>query len=738
MAAQGQEANSGFELNDILFVLLKHKWKIIALALIGLAGAVAVYLFDPPLYQSEAKLLVKYVLERNGIDAVERTSDAGRGGDTSVIGSELEILTSWDLALETAEAVGVERLLAGTPGTPNATAAAMQILSGLKVGGVKGTDVIAVSFRHSDPELARTVLENIVRRYKERHINLHRSGEAYDFVTVQRDAAKNALISADSTLKDEKKKAEIVSLPESVAALSTALARSQLELYDAETERAEQNARLEALEKATGSGLGTSNTATEPEPVRDERPQVPAADVEEYQLLAARLAKLRQVELDLSSRYLPEASTVKANQQQITSVQSQLRAMEKRHPDLAVTVPVTGAARGGLLDIVSERAKLAAIDAKVKMLSERLDQIRARAAEFVEIEPKIAELLRNKEVNETNYKLLAERLEKSRVDETLDPERIPNIGYVQKPSPALRAAGDHKKAVVALAGGGIGSGIALAFLLELVLNRTVKRPIELETRLGVPLLLSIPFIPIKGHPSRPLLPSHGPSTELVGKNQPRSGGITSPWEMDHFIRPFAEAVRDRLVLYFELSRLTRKPKLVAVTGLSEGAGVSTLAGGLAAALSETGDGKVLLVDMNVERTAVQPFFHGQAACSLIDALQPAHEMAATADNLYLATVADSNAGPMQLVPKRFYDLIPHLKASDFDYIIFDMPPVSESSATLAIAGFMDKVLFVVEAEENNTETLKRSLNELTAARANVSGIFNKRRSYAPKWMKSEL
>src|SRR5690606_15355607 len=182
-----------------------------------------------------------------------------------------------------------------------------------------------------------------------------------------------------------------------------------------------------------------------------------------------------------------------------------------------------------------------------------------------------------------------------------------------------------------------------------------------------------------------------------------------------------------------------KPKLVAVTGLSEGAGVSTLAGGLASALSETGDGKVLLVDMNVERaTSIQPFLNGEVSCSLIDALQPATEMSAAADNLYLATVADSAAGPMQLVPKRFYDLIPHLKASQFDYIIFDMPPVSESSATLAIAGFMDKVLFVVEAEENNAETLKRSIGELTAARANVAGIFNKGRSYAPKWMKTDL
>ena len=66
----------------------------------------------------------------------------------------------------------------------------------------------------------------------------------------------------------------------------------------------------------------------------------------------------------------------------------------------------------------------------------------------------------------------------------------------------------------------------------------------------------------------------------------RKRALALDWEPDHFIRPYSEAIRDRLVLYFEINRMNHKPKLVAVTGCSEGAGASTLAGGLAAALSE--------------------------------------------------------------------------------------------------------------------------------------------------------
>ena len=36
--------------------------------------------------------------------------------------------------------------------------------------------------------------------------------------------------------------------------------------------------------------------------------------------------------------------------------------------------------------------------------------------------------------------------------------------------------------------------LVFAFMLELVLDRTVKRPVELEKLLGSPILLSIPYL----------------------------------------------------------------------------------------------------------------------------------------------------------------------------------------------------------------------------------------------------
>src|SRR4026209_1264841 len=104
---------SGLHLSDILFALFKRKWTIILCALLGIISAAAFYFFYPPAYESQAKLLVRYVLERSAVDSIETTNASAQAAATSndrVIGAEMQILTSWDLAVQVADAIGAKRL----------------------------------------------------------------------------------------------------------------------------------------------------------------------------------------------------------------------------------------------------------------------------------------------------------------------------------------------------------------------------------------------------------------------------------------------------------------------------------------------------------------------------------------------------------------------------------------------------------------------------------------------------
>jgi polysaccharide biosynthesis transport protein len=726
--------------NNILYALFKHKKKILACAAVGLLAAGLVALLYPPTYESQAKLMVRYVVERSTVDALDTATSSSGLSRTSdyVIGSEIEILTSWDLAVQVADAVGPKRLLARQGGNPTKEAAAATVASGLEATAHKGSNIIFVAYKNRDPELTTLVLNELVNRYFNKHLEVHRSAGAFDFVTQQTDQVRARLNQTEDALKELKEKAGIVSLDNTIAALSSESARTEEQLQSAEADFAEQQARLRQMggvvvetAPSPAETKAPENVANDANKAKEAKAEIPTDAIEQYQSLISRLPQLRQARQELLTKYTFENQMVKANQAEISEIDRQRRDLEKKYPDLAGKTGVIGSSKGQL-DPASETARLAGLQARKDALAARLRDVQVRTQQLAQLSPQIADLERQKQLQETNYKYFEGTLEKARVDEALDPSKIPNISAVQRPSQPIIVTTARNKIVMGLAASGLGLGVLLALLKEVLLNRTIKQPGEIERSVGVIPLMSIPFrkqAP-NGVAQKPKRGSDALTVQSSGKN-------LAPWEPNHFIRPFCEAIRDRIGLYFELNQLTHKPKLVGVAGFGDKAGTSTLAAGLAAALSETNDGKVLLVDVNLGPDQVHPFFRGRPAYTLNAALTPNGEIHAAAENLYLASVGTPSAGPAQLGLKKFFDLMPNLKASDFDYIIFDMPPLTQTSPTWGMSAFMDKVLLVVEAEKDNQEVVKRGYHKLMAERDNVSVVLNKRQSYGSRWLELE-
>jgi Mrp family chromosome partitioning ATPase len=265
-------------------------------------------------------------------------------------------------------------------------------------------------------------------------------------------------------------------------------------------------------------------------------------------------------------------------------------------------------------------------------------------------------------------------------------------------------------------------------LFGLVLNGTVKRAQELETRMGLPLSLTIPYFTRIGASRLPLT-----SGKMKLPAGVKKAGL-APWEKGHAMLPYAEAVRDRLYTFFDANGIPDKPKLIGVTGFSEGAGVSTLAAGLAGALSATDGNKVLLVDMKEAGHATRAFSGGKPIDFQVpqDATKSTDVETVASDDLKLATKEHGPNGNSALGFSEFRRVMGELKTQGSDYLVFDMPPISEISPSAAIGGLMDHVLAVVESEGTQADAIKRGYRDLMGAHASVSFIFNKARAYGPK------
>src|SRR5215831_11038934 len=99
-APQNAAPPPGINLDDLLYVLYRHKWKIAIISLLAVAAAGAVYFTWPLPYRSETRLLIKYVVDSktpSQMGGAKVTSPDDRG-DT-ILNTELEVLGSFDLAL---------------------------------------------------------------------------------------------------------------------------------------------------------------------------------------------------------------------------------------------------------------------------------------------------------------------------------------------------------------------------------------------------------------------------------------------------------------------------------------------------------------------------------------------------------------------------------------------------------------------------------------------------------------
>jgi uncharacterized protein involved in exopolysaccharide biosynthesis/Mrp family chromosome partitioning ATPase len=732
--ARGQMP-SKITVGDVWYALFRHKWKILTLAALGVVAAAVLYLITPPPYVSEAKLLVRYVVESRSVEGPGPDGQVKTPPSTSenIINSESEIIQSLDLCRQVAEMIGPRKVLAKATGGSNVTEAAGMIYRGLSVDNPKKSNVIRVAMTHPDPEVAQLVLQHLIDLYFKRHVEIHRALGTMDaFLAEQTDQVRSRLVQTDAELRNLRTNAGVLSLEDTKKSYTEQIGSIRQMILAAEAELAEYRTFMK-----TTADPGATNTLATTNKLELTNQPASLDRLPEYKAVLARLESLHTEEMVFRKIYTDGNSTLQRVREQIVEAQATRKNIELENPGFASfvqslrssTSPDAPASAAGL-----DPGRARALEAKIRVLSAQLERARTEALALGEFETTLAQLQRKKELDEKNYRHFAAGLEQARFDEALGSGKLANISIVQTPSPpALDSTKRLKTSAMALVAGLLG-GIGLALLIEFALDHTVRRPAQLESTLGLPLFVTIPRVP-GGQPT--LMASKTNGVADTSENESETGVSIPGWSHGHPLRSHIIALRDRTLMHFETD--THKPKLIGVTGCRDGAGVTTVASALAAALSETGEGRVLLVNLNRSEHSTHPFLRGQSVCSLVDVMaEDKRETALIGHNLYLATGRENGNGGAEVFPTSMTRLLPKLKLSDYDYIVFDMPCVNRTSISSKLAGMMDLVFMVVESEKDSQDILKRACQLLAERNAKFSIVLNKFRSYAPTWLHQEL
>lgn len=727
-----QTPAGGFAFGDILFTLFRHKLLILAGVILGSVAALVVRFVKPPNYESTVQIYVPYVVEKsvfNPADPENPIRATGGGGEVQ-LNTEVDLLKSFDTALEAARRIGPAKILERYGGGSNELAAAGVVASGLYVNPPK-TMSLTVTFSHRDPDLVQSAMKTIEAVYMEKHLKLRQGGS--DVFTERSDEARKKLEGIERDLTALKTNAGVPDIRERLRAVTKEYAEIETRLLKSQTELASRRAELGAFTVQTNA-----QTAV-----------VPPEMIGSYSdvLSVIEDIKKRQRTLLLDDVTTNHPAYVKLENRMRIQLQQKVD-LEKQHPALTnyVSSPrgrSDAATNSVRFDLEAEWADINKLERTIKSDQAVLTALKEETFRLMELEPKLSELERRRDAINKEYEYLISSVDTMQKDDNGRGGPV-YMKEMQKPTPPKLDKKKMLKLVGAAFGGFVGLGLGIAFLIDLILDRSIRRPAQVVRDLRLPVILTIPDAN-RGEASFWPWPRRNKNLKVMRPDKhaaaEKNSNAVAPWSPDNYLQSHIEGLRERVITHFEVKHAEHNPKLVAVTACMEGAGVTTLASGLAATLSRTGSGSVLLVDMNNGEGVTHSFYKGKPGYGPAESID-ADDIDEKPDKKNLSLTKRSSGDPQQdrlngILPPGFNQLSPKLKATAYDYIVFDMTAITPASVTPRLSGHMDLVLFVIESEKTKDYSAKHACGLMREARANVVAILNKYHNPVPAWLAHE-
>lgn len=668
-------------------ILWKRRlWALVAFGLV-VGSTAAVTFTTPPVYRATTKLLLEQkdstlsALGNGG--AWGELSSLSRTG--SPIDTQVELVRSGPVVGKVIQVVNLRDTASGQPLSGDS------FLGSGKVATVKGTDLIQISFEHTDPSLAAQVADVWAKTYvdENRLANRMEASSAARFIAQQLDKTKAELSDAETKLRDYKAEHGAIDLSEEARASVNVMASVEAELRAAEAQSAEASARVTALRRQVGVSSGAAMAATA-------LSQDPSVLRLRQQILEAETNPV------LSDPSLtPDNPSVKAAQAQITTLRKALseaaKAVAGRNygsgEDISNFDPVRQTLTRSLIE---SEVNALAYDTRVASLRSRVGSYAGRLDSLPDKELALTRLVRNASVTAELYKMLLQKHEEVRIQEAMNIGNVRVVEEAMTPKSPIRPKRSQNMFIGLLVG--LMAAVGAALFLE-YLDDTLQTADDAEKVLNLPVLGIIPWLKAQD------------AAQLVTMTDARS--------------PASEAYR---TLRTNIKFLSADAPLRSMTITSAGPeeGKSTTVANLAVAFAQGGK-RVLLVDSDMRKPTVHQIFKLANDKGLSTVLAGEHRpenciQSSAQVNLDIMPCGPLPPNPAELIDSaRMSALIEELKTR-YDMVIFDAPPIIAVTDASILASKLDGLILLLGMTKVTRKAATHAQALLERAKVKVWGM----------------
>ncbi len=496
-------------LSNFWELFFRHILKILAVPLLTGLAAVAVILFFPRLYSSEAKLFLQVGRESIGLDpsaTTGQTLNLQQSNRDNEVKSAIDVLQSRSVIEKVVDRLGPEYILRGKEAGEADSSAVMEWIQdaiGAAVKLVKSIDpvskheeatiriekkmqvtaernstVLVVTYQSKSPKAAQKVVDTILSVYEEEHQRIHRNKASGDFFSEQMELLKNQLDEAQYALKEAKNRMTVVSMPARKESLENQLQKLELDRFSVEQERDSVRSRL---------GEMARQLSVIPERELTSKKKIPneGADLlrKEFYLNEMKL-------MDMRARLSEDHPNVQALTRHVEEARKVIDSQTDGRDE--VTDDVNPIYRALALEFQQQGNVLASHEARLKSVLNQRKSVIVEAKQLNQHEVELDQLERKEKLARDKFFQYANSLEQVRIDTALATSRISSVSVAQAPTMQEKPVSPSKLLVllasVALAVGGLVAWILVAEKLD---DRFRSEGEVMET-LGIPVLISIP------------------------------------------------------------------------------------------------------------------------------------------------------------------------------------------------------------------------------------------------------